>query len=133
MVQGFVKQSGGDVQIDSELGRGTTIRVYLPADSASKEAQMQNHETNAATVPARETILAVEDDPRVRRVSLRRLKALGYKVIEADSGAAALAIMDHGASFDLRFTDVIMAGGMSGIELAQNALDKGPPRKVLFT
>jgi hypothetical protein len=133
MVHGFVKQSGGHVQIYSELGRGTTIRVYLPADSGSEEKKMENSETNALAVSARETILAVEDDPRVRRVSLRRLKALGYKVIEADSGAAALAIMEHGAAFDLLFTDVIMAGGMSGIELAQKAREKWPDLKVLFT
>jgi PAS domain S-box-containing protein len=133
MVHGFVKQSGGHVQIDSELGCGTTIRVYLPAYGGSEEKKMQNSNTNTASAPARETIFAVDDDPRVRRVSLRRLKALGYKVIEADSGAAALAIMEHGAAFDLLFTDVVMAGGMSGIELAQKAREKWPDLRVLFT
>jgi PAS domain S-box-containing protein len=133
MVHGFVKQSGGHVQIYSELGCGTTIRVYLPADGGSGEKKMSNSKTDAPPVPTRETILTVEDDPRVRRVSLRRLKALGYQVIEADGGAAALAIMEHGAAFDLLFTDVIMAGGMSGIELAQKAREKWPDLKVLFT
>jgi CheY-like chemotaxis protein len=66
-------------------------------------------------------------------VSLRRLKDLGYDVIEADSGPAALAIIEDGAAFDLLFTDVVMAGGMSGIELAQKARELRPDLKVLFT
>jgi PAS domain S-box-containing protein len=133
MVHGFVKQSGGHVQLYSELGHGTTVRIYLrvhadtaaiaPAAPSSAEARLQH----------REIILAVEDDPRVRRVSLRRLKELGYTVLEADSGPAALAIIDRGEAFDLLFTDVVMAGGMSGIELAQRAREKRADLKVLFT
>jgi CheY-like chemotaxis protein len=135
MVHGFVKQSGGHVQIYSELGRGTTIRIYLPADGGSEEKKVQQDDVGAGATPgpARETILTVEDDPRVRRISLRRLKLLGYQVLEAESGAAAFAIIQQGAAFDLLFTDVIMAGGMSGIELAQKAREKRPDLKVLFT
>jgi PAS domain S-box-containing protein len=133
MVHGFVKQSGGHVQIYSELGRGTTIRIYLPVHGAAA-AKSASAETRGATRPQhRETILAVEDDPRVRRISLRRLNELGYSVIEADSGAAGLAIVERGEPFDLLFTDVVMAGGMSGIELAQQARQKRPSLKVLFT
>jgi CheY-like chemotaxis protein len=132
-VHGFVKQSGGHVQIYSELGHGTTIRIYLPihSDAALK--------TDARTIPAaalprhREVILVVEDDPRVRRVSLRRLKDLGYSVLEAENGAAAMTIIERGESFGLLFTDVVMAGGMNGIELAQKAREKRPDLKVLFT
>jgi PAS domain S-box-containing protein len=132
MVHGFVKQSGGHVDIDSQLGRGTTIRIYLPAHDGS-QTDAQSTPVPAALARNRELVLAVEDDARVRRVSLRRLKDLGYDVIEADSGPAALAIIEDGAAFDLLFTDVVMAGGMSGIELAQKARELRPDLKVLFT
>ena len=133
MIHGFVKQSGGHVQIYSELGHGTTLRVYLPIHS---DAAPDSDATALTTTPIsrhREVILAVEDDPRVRRVSLRRLKDLGYSVLEADNGAAAMAIIESGESFDLLFTDVVMAGGMSGTELAQKARETRPDLKVLFT
>jgi PAS domain S-box-containing protein len=133
MVHGFVKQSGGHVQIYSELGHGTTIRIYLPIHGAVAPKSDTPAPPVAALPRHREIILAVEDDPRVRRVSLRRLKDLGYSVLEADNGAAAMAIIERGESFDLLFTDVVMAGGMNGIELAQKARAKRPDLKVLFT
>ena len=132
MVHGFVKQSGGHVDIDSQLGRGTTIRIYLPVHGGLQAAA---DSTSAASAPTRhrELILMVEDDARVRRVSLRRLRDLGYEVVEAESGTTALAIIENGAPFDLLFTDVVMIGGMSGIELAQRAREQRPDTKVLFT
>jgi CheY-like chemotaxis protein len=134
MVHGFVKQSGGHVQIYSELGHGTTIKIYLPARSSSEQQNIGSTGTSPkAAVTRRETILVVEDDPRVRRVSLRRLEELGYKILEADSGPAALAIVDRQEPFDLLFTDVVMAGGMSGIELAETVRAKRPGLKILFT
>ena len=75
----------------------------------------------------------VEDDPRVRRVSVRRLKELGYAVIEAESGPAALDVLDRGQSIDLLFTDVVMAGGMTGVDLAREAGRRRPGLKTLFT
>jgi len=133
MVHGFVKQSGGHVDIYSELGRGTTIRIYLPVQKAERTANEDQAPMRARPAHHREIIFAVEDDERVRRVSLRRLRDLGYQAIEADSGPAALALIDRGEAFDLLFTDVIMAGGMSGIELAQKARERRPNLKVLFT
>ena len=132
MVHGFVKQTGGHVTIYSELGRGTTIRIYLPIYGVATRADAP---APIRAVPAqhREVIFAVEDDPRVRRVSLSRLKDLGYQTIEAESGPAALAIIESGRPFDLLFTDVVMAGGMSGIELAEKARAIRPDLKVLFT
>ncbi|HVA14916.1 MAG TPA: PAS domain S-box protein [Stellaceae bacterium] len=133
MVHGFVKQSGGHVQIYSELGHGTTVRIYLPIHGDASPKSDAPAPPAAAHPRHREVILAVEDDPRVRRVSLRRLKDLGYTVLEADNGAAAMAIIERGEHFDLLFTDIVMAGGMSGIELAQKAREKRPDLKVLFT
>ena len=91
MVYGFVKQSGGHVQLYSELGHGTTVRLYLPAHGrASAAAATAPPAVRSRRAASGETILVVEDDPRVRRVAVRRLKELGYAVIEADSGPAAL-------------------------------------------
>ncbi len=133
MVYGFVKQSGGHVRLYSEPGHGTTVRIYLPAgDHRPEEAKTAGKEHTPRAV-AGETVLAVEDDAMVRRVSVRRLKELGYKVIEADGGQAALAVIDGGAKIDLLFTDVVMPGGMTGIELAREARKRRPGLKVLFT
>jgi CheY-like chemotaxis protein len=133
MVHGFVKQSGGHVHLYSELGHGTTIRIYLPIHSGDERLMEKSENPALSRAEHRETILTVEDDPRVRRVSLRRLKTLGYNVLEADSGPTALALIEDGVTFDLLFTDVVMAGGMSGIELARKAREKRPDLKVLFT
>ena len=132
MVYGFVKQSNGHVQLYSEVGHGTTARIYLPArDRVDAVA------SDAAKAPAAaaggEVVLVVEDDPRVRRVSVRRLKELGYRVIEAVDGPSALKEIDRTRSLDLLFTDVVMAGGMTGIELAQEARRRRPGLRVLFT
>ena len=133
MVHGFAKQSGGHVQIYSELGQGKTVRIYLPIH-AEKATEADKVETQPAKPKGKgERILLVEDDPRVRRVSLRRLQELGYSVIEAESGPAAMVVIDRGEPFDLLFTDVVMAGGMSGIELAQQVRQKRPDLKILFT
>ena len=80
-----------------------------------------------------ETILVVEDDARVRRVTVARLRSLGYEVIEADSGAAALSLLAAHPKIAMLFTDVVMAGGMNGDELADVALTAKPDLKVLFT
>ena len=132
MVYGFVKQSGGHVRLDSEEGRGTTVRLYLPVSEGegSGEAAPRQAEVEATTGG---TILVVEDDVRVRRVSTRRLKEMGYAVIEADSGAAALEVLARGEPIDLLFTDVVMPGGMTGLELARQARSLRPGLKVLFT
>ncbi len=130
MVYGFVKQSGGHVHLYSEHGAGTTVRIYLPAANGAKAA---HYGREAASVAARgETILVVEDDDRVRRVSLRRLKELGYSVIEESSAAAALQRINRGEAIDLLFTDVVMPE-MNGIDLARAARRHRPDLKVLFT
>ena len=130
MVYGFVKQSGGHITLYSELGLGTTFRIYLPAIGEGVAAAARDGQR--PPVGQGEVILVVEDDQRVRRISLRRLKDLGYTTIEEDNAAAALARIAQGEAIDLLFTDVVMPD-MSGIDLAELARRYRPDLKVLFT
>jgi PAS domain S-box-containing protein len=132
MVYGFVKQSGGHVDLDSEPGRGTTVRMFLPigaAESAPREAQ----EKTPRPAVHNKRILVVEDDRRVRRVTVRRLLDLGYRVIEAGNAHEALAVLEREAAIDLVFTDIVMPGGMTGIDLAREARRRHPSLRILFT
>ncbi|MBV9220045.1 MAG: PAS domain S-box protein, partial [Methylobacteriaceae bacterium] len=135
MVYGFVKQSGGNVQLYSEPGRGTSVRIFLPL----AETERQPKEPMALDGDGRilqggsQCILVVEDDARVRRVAVARLRSLGYQVIEADNGAAALATLAKHPEIAMIFTDVVMPGGMSGDELAEAAIAARPGLKILFT
>jgi PAS domain S-box-containing protein len=135
MVYGFVKQSGGNIQIYSELERGTSVRIFLPATTAAPEAtEASALEAQSGALPrGSETILVVEDDARVRRVAVARLRSLGYQIIEADNGAAALASLPNHPEIAMIFTDVVMPGGMSGAELAEAAIAAYPDVKILFT
>jgi PAS domain S-box-containing protein len=132
-VYGFVKQSGGHIKIYSELGQGTTVRIYLPRLERSAEA----HEApSAAPVPegnTSETILVLEDDENVRRYSAEALRDLGYHVVEAADGPSALSLLQSQISVDLLFTDVVLPGGMTGAQVANQARQLRPDLKVLFT
>lgn len=133
MVYGFVKQSGGHITVYSEVGLGTTINLYLPrADTASAEA-VSSVATAELHPEARETILVVEDDERVRQLTIRRLKLIGYEVLEADDGPSALAILERDDAVDLVFTDLVMPGGLSGRDVAMRARELRPGIKVLLT
>jgi signal transduction histidine kinase/CHASE3 domain sensor protein len=130
MVYGFVKQSGGHIKIYSEQGHGTTIRVYLPpargdADAATPAA--------ASVAGGHETIMVVEDDALVRNFLVAQLNGLGYKTIDAADSRAAMVHVENGAPFDLLFTDVIMPGGMTGRQLADEIAKRRPGMKVLYT
>ena len=133
MVYGFVKQSGGHVRLYSEPGLGTTVRIYLPAREDRVGKSDRAVASRAAGSAQGETILVVEDDRQVRKVSVRRLKDLGYKVIETSDGSTALAVIERGEPVDLLFTDVVMSGGMTGIDLAREARRRRPELRVLFT
>jgi PAS domain S-box-containing protein len=130
MVYGFVKQSGGHIKIYSEVGHGTTIKLYLPPAS---EAVEQSVPTAAPIEGGAETILVVEDDMTVRNFVITQLQSLGYRTIPAADGQAALNIVARGEPFDLLFTDVVMPGGMSGRELAEIVVKLRPGIKVLYT
>jgi PAS domain S-box-containing protein len=130
-VYGIVKQSGGYVFVNSEVGRGTTFRIYLPrvedaAEPLSKERAAQ------AALGGSETVLLVEDEESVRQLVRETLEAKGYKVLEADQGDAALRIAStHQGAIDMLITDVVMPG-MSGRELARQLSTSHPQTKVLY-
>jgi signal transduction histidine kinase/DNA-binding response OmpR family regulator len=132
-VYGFAKQSGGHVKIYSEAGQGTTVKVYLP------RLQRQIDEEAApqlAPIPegsSEETILVLEDDANVRAYSVDALRELGYRIIEAHDGPAALRLLETHARVDLLFTDVVLPGGMTGAQVAARAREMHPTLKVLFT
>jgi CheY-like chemotaxis protein len=135
MVYGFAKQSGGHLALYSERGHGTTIRIYLPRVSGEDEApEVRPIPSPLGAFRGRgETVLAVEDEPRVRRMTIARLQDLGYRVLDAANGPAALALLDANPEVDLLFTDMVMPGGMTGVDLALAVRAKRPSIKVLFT
>src|SRR5262249_30680029 len=115
MVFGFIQQSGGHIRINSEVGKGTTVSIYLPrATGAALERGVKSAEPALTSLRCDETILVVEDNPGVRQTVIRQLSDLGYKVIEADGAAAALAVLQRSEPIDLLFTDIIMPGGKNG-------------------
>ena len=134
MVYGFARQSGGHVQLYSELDEGTTVRLFLPAANPVSVPDAGNVDPVPATKPsADECILVVEDDARVRRVVVARLEEEGYHVIQAADGKEALSLVAAHPEIRLLFTDIIMPGGMFGDELAREARILRPSLKVLFT
>jgi CheY-like chemotaxis protein len=137
MVYGFVKQSNGHVTIYSEVGLGTTVRIYLPATGeGSIAAAAVDEEALAGTMAATEgieTILVVEDDPFVRTYAVTTIASLGYRVVAAIDGHEALARLGRGDDIQLMFSDVVMPGGMNGWELVERATAARPDLKVLLT
>jgi signal transduction histidine kinase/ActR/RegA family two-component response regulator len=130
-VYGFVKQSGGHLKIYSELGEGTTVKLYLPRSFGAEVVQPAP--VTALAVTGTETVLIVDDDEIVRATVASMLEDLGYAVLLAQSGAGALAILEEGVKIDLLFTDVVMPGAISGRQLAERAIEIVPTLKILFT
>jgi len=129
-VYGIVEDMSGGIHVESQLKKGTVMSIFLPL---VEEAVVEE----SLPVPERhrkgsETILVVEDDHRVRRFTTRSLESLGYQILQAENGPAALEQIEAGASIDLLFTDVVMPG-MSGTEVARRALEVRPGLRVLFT
>ena len=132
-VYGFIKQSGGHAKIYSEVGEGTTIKLYLPRLLTAGAAD-EGHA--AATSPSRggaEVILVVEDEADVRGFVVAMLRELGYEVVEAGDGPAALAAIDARPDIDLLFTDIGLPGSFNGRQLADEAGQRRPGLKVLYT
>jgi PAS domain S-box-containing protein len=132
MVYGFVKQSGGHIELSSEVGVGTAIKLYLPRALQAEETVP----TELPTGPVEggtETLLVVEDNPEVRATVVEMLTELGYRVLKAADGQSALAILQSGIAVDLLFTDVVMPGPVRGAELARRARALLPDLEVLFT
>ena len=130
-VFGWVKQSGGHIKIYSEVGHGTTIKLYLPR--AVAEGAVAPAPAEPVPPGGNETILVVEDNANVRKTVVRQLHDLGYRSVEAESGASALELVAEGLSFDLLLTDVVMPGGMTGYQLADQLRRTRPDTRVLFT
>jgi PAS domain S-box-containing protein len=130
MAYGFVKQSGGHIRIQSELGRGATVRIALPRTSTPEALDPEAGQD--APVGGSETILVVEDDHAVQAAAIDILRELGYRILQADNGEQALAIIRSGAAIDMLFTDVVMPGAVRSPELARQAKALMPGIAVLF-
>jgi PAS domain S-box-containing protein len=131
MVYGFVKQSGGHVKIYSEVGEGTTVKIYLPRDRAAEDREVAIQ--SGPVVGGTETILVAEDDDEVRDTVVETLGELGYKVLKAPNAEAALVILEAGMAIDLLFTDVVMPGRLKSTELVKKAVERQPDLAVLYT
>jgi CheY-like chemotaxis protein len=134
-VYGFAKTAGGHVTIESELGVGTTVKLYLPKSSDRPIiAETGDDETTSlGPTSRRETILVVEDDEEVLMVAAENLRDLGYQVETAVNATQALDVLRGDHAVDLLFSDVIMPGGMNGVQLAVEARRIRPTLKVLLT
>ena len=131
MVYGFARQSGGFAIIESELGRGTTVRLYLPR--AEAEASDPEIEPQAEAPRGKgETILVIEDDPEVRSLAVTMLENLGYEVLSASEGRGALDTLKATPRIDLLLSDVMLPGGLLGPQVAEQAKRARPDLRVLF-
>ncbi len=132
MIFGLVQQAEGSIEVYSEVGHGTTFKIYLPR--FAEQAEKLTRDEPALTLPAgNETVLLVEDEASVRQVALMILKELGYKVLSAPNGGEAFMLAEkHAGRIDLLMTDVVMPG-MNGRDLAERLLGLHPEMKVLFT
>ena len=131
-VYGFVKQSHGHIKIYSEVGAGTTVKIYLPRLIGDAKEVKPTAVEPVRTGDRSEIILVVEDDLLMRRLTSEALHELGYTVFDSDSAANALAIIDPEPEIKLLFTDVVMPD-INGKKLADEALRRRPGLKVLFT
>src|SRR5438270_1105749 len=132
MVHGVATQSGGGLHIDSRLGRGTTVNVYLPR-ARRVSATAREREPLLATVHERATIMVVDDDPDVREVAVSSLESLGYHMLSAENGPAALDLLARIAPVDLLIADMAMPG-MNGVQLIRRARERqGDLRAMLVT
>ena len=132
-VYGFAKQCGGTVQIESEVGRGTKVHIYIPRHDGPLTAEVPTSEDVVASTSADTTILVVEDDPNLRDLVARMLSNFGYRPLVARTGREALALLQNGGTVDLLLSDVVMPAGMNGIDLARAAQRLRPELKILLT
>jgi PAS domain S-box-containing protein len=127
-VYGFIAQSGGEVILASELGKGTSVSIYLPASESESTSPTASRNDR----PARDTVLIVEDEPDLMRAAADLFRALGFEVLTAGEGKDAIDILERTDNIGLVFTDVIMPNGMSGIELARQTRRRWPKIKSIL-
>jgi CheY-like chemotaxis protein len=133
-VYGFVRQSAGHIKLYSEPGEGTTVKIYLPRHAGGEAYAEDTHRARPAEgAIGAECVLVVEDDDPLRAYTVEMLTELGYSVLQAPNGAAALETLGSSQRIDLLFTDIVMPGGMNGRQLADEAMRRRPKLKVLFT
>jgi signal transduction histidine kinase/ActR/RegA family two-component response regulator len=131
-VYGFAKQSGGDVKIESTVGAGTRVTIFLPRSEGRPAAEVRAPTRLQSMTSAGKVILVVEDDEQVSNYTVEALRELGYTVRRASDGVSALRTINNGEPLDLLFTDVVLPGGISGRELADQAQAARPGLKVLY-
>jgi CheY-like chemotaxis protein len=137
MVHGFVQQSHGRLEIESEVGKGTTIRMIFPVagqSGADRNARLELEDANwtpAALLGVR-TVMVVDDSQDVRELAEASLRQAGYRVLAAPSGEEALELIERYGDIDLLFTDIIMPGGMNGLRLAERARERQPELPVIL-
>ena len=132
MVFGFVRQSGGHIKIYSEVGRGTTVKLYLPRAVTALDARIANDDGGTLHPAKGETILVVEDDEGLRKMALTMLTGLGYRTLEAADGPQAMEEIGRVGHIDLLLTDVVLPKGMNGPAIASAAQRVRPGLKVLY-
>ncbi len=132
-VYGFAEQSGGHATISSAVSKGTTASLYLPRAQADAGAKASEAADPIPLSAANEVVLVVEDNAEVRELTLQRVEGLGYVVLEAVSGSAAISVLESGEHIDLVLSDIVMAGGMSGYDVARWISDHAPAVKVVLT
>jgi two-component system NtrC family sensor kinase len=133
-VYGFARQAGGSVRISSDPGRGTSVTLVLPC--CAEERPQSNHATAAAIlriVAEGEVVLVVEDEPNLRELALECLEEVGYVTLAAADARSALELLESDAQIDVLFSDIVMPGGMNGIQLMRQARRLRPDLKVLMT
>jgi PAS domain S-box-containing protein len=132
-VYGFIKQSSGHVKIYSEVGEGTTVKLYLPRFLADPNVADAAEPALPAEGSSEETILVLEDDDDVRTFSVEVLREMGYRVLEAHDGPSALRLLERQPRVDLLFSDVVLPGGLTGKQVSEQARALRPDLKILFT
>ncbi len=133
MIFGFTKQSGGHIKIYSEVGHGTTVRIYLPKAASAGRAAGARDPLARAQPRGEETILVVEDDPDVRAYVVGALRVLGYEILEAADGPSALELLDGVTDLDLLLADVVLPGGMNGRQVAEQVQKRYPHVKIIYS
>ena len=128
MIEDFIRQSNGHIDVRNEGGRGMSVRMYLPRTSGLVQPLAERPSEGGD-----EAILIVEDDALVRRYVVTQVQSLGYRTLDAGNATEALTIIDHDGKIDLLFTDVMMPGSINGRQLAIEALNRRPSLKVLYT
>ncbi len=132
MIYGFVRQSGGQVRVYSEVGQGTTMCLYLPRHDGQEDAASAVQTVEATPARRGETVLVVDDEPTVRMLVTEVLEELGYIALEGSDGASGLRVVESTARIDLLVSDVGLPGGMNGRQFAEAARQLRPGLKVLF-